>query len=174
MAHMRKVSVVGQIVDAHPRYRLLVLPICDQLLHTRPVRTHHRLSTRNVTAGTHLNGRNARVDRAVCGGMTVHAGDLVRPASVQVVSKCDGLVRRVSASLDLHIGEGSNQDGDQCECGGGSQQSELRSTHHAPNVCSNHSAFCAPVHPRFETLFVSAAEHMCTVSSAQGARMCAA
>ena len=105
--------------------------------------------------------------------MAVHAGDLVRPACVHVVRKCDRLVRRVSASLDLHISEASNQDGDQCECGGSSQQSELRSTHHTPNVYSIHSAFCAPVHPSCEPFLSARREHMRASSSAQEcARVC--
>src|SRR5688500_4972418 len=77
VTHVREMSVVRNPVDAHPWDRPLLAPVRDQLLHFGAVCGDQRHTTRNVTARTHLHGRNAGIDRAVGCGMAVHAGDLI-------------------------------------------------------------------------------------------------
>src|SRR5690606_39152327 len=93
VAHVRKMHVVRQVVDADPRDRYALLPVLLELANAGGVGAEPRRAIGlQMAAGADLDAGDPRIDRLVRRVVAVHTGDLVH-ARVQVVRERYWLVR---------------------------------------------------------------------------------
>src|SRR6266481_438783 len=85
VAHMRKVNVLRELVDAHPWHRLFLIPVAGELLNFRLARCHY-----SMAAHAGADRRETRVERLIGGVVAVEAIHLQR-AGVNRVGERDRL-----------------------------------------------------------------------------------
>src|SRR6266480_809729 len=93
VSHVRKVNVLGQLVDSYPRHRLLLVPESGELLDLRLV-AFGGSSDDGVTAHASPDGRQPGIERFVGGEVAIEAVHLQR-VDVNRVAKRDRLDRAV-------------------------------------------------------------------------------